>query len=73
MMPVMNGLDAAKEIRKLPQKDATEIPIIAMTANAFEEDRQKTREAGMNDHLTKPISSRELLEVLAKYRKQGNE
>lgn len=73
MMPVMNGLDAAKEIRKLPRKDATEIPIIAMTANAFEEDRQKTREAGMNNHLTKPISSRELLEVLAKYRKQGNE
>ena len=68
MMPVMDGLEATKLIRGLPREDAGTVPIIAMTANAFEEDRKKTLEAGMNDHLTKPISSETLTEVLAHYK-----
>ncbi|MEG1789425.1 MAG: response regulator [Oscillospiraceae bacterium] len=54
-MPVMDGLTAAKAIRQMLKSDAKTIPIIAMTANAFEEDIEKTRAAGMNAHLTKPI------------------
>ena len=70
MMPVMDGLEATKAIRNLPRPDAAEIPILAMTANAFEEDRQKTRAAGMNEHLTKPISNARLLELLTRYDKK---
>lgn len=69
MMPVMNGLKAAEKIRTLSREDAKSIPIIAMTANAFEEDRRKTKEAGMNGHLTKPINSDKLLELLPQYKK----
>lgn len=69
MMPVMNGLKAAEKIRTLSREDAKSIPIIAMTANAFEEDRRKTKEAGMNGHLTKPINSDKLLELLSQYKK----
>ncbi|MEG2377819.1 MAG: response regulator, partial [Clostridia bacterium] len=54
-MPVMDGLTAAKSIRQMRKSDAKTIPIIAMTANAFEEDIEKTKTAGMNAHLTKPI------------------
>ncbi|MEG1917025.1 MAG: response regulator, partial [Oscillospiraceae bacterium] len=54
-MPVMDGLTAAKAIRQMRKADAATIPIIAMTANAFEEDIEKTKAAGMNAHLTKPI------------------
>ena len=68
MMPVMDGLEAAKLIRSLSRKDADTVPIIAMTANAFEEDRKKTQKAGMNGHLTKPISSEVLTEVLSHYK-----
>lgn len=65
-MPVMDGLDATKEIRKLKKEDAKRIPIIAMTANALEEDIQKSILAGMNCHMTKPIEPKTLYETLAK-------
>lgn len=63
MMPVMDGLEATKQIRALSRKDAKEIPIIAMTANAFNEDKEETREAGMNEHLSKPIDVDKMIEV----------
>ena len=55
MMPVMDGLTATKEIRSIKRDDAAQIPIIAMTANAFEEDAKKCFAAGMNAHLAKPF------------------
>ena len=55
MMPVMDGLEATRQIRILNRKDTKEIPIIAMTANAFEEDRKACLDAGMNEHIGKPI------------------
>lgn len=66
-MPRMNGYDAAKAIRALADKEKASVPIIAMTANAFEEDRQNAFEAGMNDHLAKPIVPRVLAHTLLKY------
>ena len=71
MMPVLDGLEATKEIRNLNRKDAATVPIIAMTANAFAEDAKKSADAGMNEHLTKPLDSDKLLETLAKYRQNG--
>ena len=65
MMPVMNGLDAARTIRSLDRPDAALIPIIAMTANAFDDDVKATREAGMNAHLSKPIDIDEVVRVIA--------
>ena len=65
-MPVMNGYEATKEIRKLNDKNA-QIPIIAMTANAFEEDRQQALKLGMNDHLAKPIDIEKLYEILIEF------
>lgn len=67
MMPVMNGYEASKQIRHLNRKDAGLIPIIALTANAFSEDIRKCRDAGMNDHIAKPIEIERLQEVLSKY------
>jgi signal transduction histidine kinase len=67
MMPVMNGLDATKAIRKLGREDAQTIPIFAMTANAYEEDIKQTKEAGMNKHFSKPIDVNEVLKVLFEY------
>ena len=67
MMPVMNGLDATRAIRALPREDAKNIPIIAMTANAFDEDIKATHEAGMNEHLTKPVVLEDVFKVLSKY------
>lgn len=58
-------------IRSLKHPDAETIPIIAMTANAFVEDMRKTKEAGMNEHLTKPVDGEKLLQVLYKYKKTG--
>lgn len=55
MMPVMDGLEATKAIRELEREDAKKIPIIAMTANAFEEDRKACLDAGMDEHIGKPI------------------
>ena len=64
-MPVMDGITATQEIRALEREDAQSIPIIAMTANAFDEDKQHTYEAGMNAHLAKPIEPRMLYDTLA--------
>jgi len=66
-MPVMNGYDATIAIRKLPRKDAVEIPIIAMTANAFAEDIQQSKASGMNEHLTKPLDIGQLMKCLQKW------
>lgn len=70
MMPNMNGYDAARAIRRSDRPDAATVPIIAMTANAFAEDMQAAKEAGMNDHLSKPIELETLKRALAKYREQ---
>ena len=67
MMPVMDGITATKTIRSLKHPDAETIPIIAMTANAFAEDRKKAMEAGMNDHVAKPVDMKVLTAVLQKY------
>lgn len=67
MMPVMNGMDAAREIRRLPRADASSIPIIAITANAFSDDIEKSKEAGMNDHISKPIDEARLIDTMKKY------
>ncbi len=64
MMPVMNGLDAARAIRALDRPDAKTIPIVAMTANAYDEDVRNAREAGMNGHLAKPIDTALLYRTL---------
>ena len=66
MMPVMDGLEATKAIRMLEREDAKKIPIIAMTANAFEEDRKACLEAGMNEHIGKPIDIPQLKRVITK-------
>lgn len=66
-MPVMNGLEAARVIRKLPLCSAKQIPIIALTANAYQEDANKCREAGMNDHLSKPVQVEQILVTVEKY------
>lgn len=63
-MPVMNGCDAAAAIRRLPRRDAAKIPIVAMTANAFAEDVQRSRSAGMNQHLTKPLDIEQLMKCM---------
>ena len=65
LMPVMNGSAAKRHIRALDRADAKTIPIIAMTANAFTEDRLKSKEAGMDEHITKPIDSKLLVKVIA--------
>ena len=66
-MPVMNGYDAAKKIRRMDDPQKAGIPIIAMTANAFTEDRQVALDAGMNDHIAKPINMNVLVPTLRKY------
>ena len=66
-MPVMNGYDAAKKIRRMDDPQKANIPIIAMTANAFTEDRQVALDAGMNDHIAKPINMNVLVPTLRKY------
>ena len=65
-MPEMNGYEATKAIRSLENKELAEIPILAMTANAFEEDRQEALHAGMNGHLAKPIDGKVLFDTLDK-------
>ena len=66
MMPVMNGYDATKTIRSLDREDAKEVPIIAMTANAFTEDRIRAKEAGMDEHIAKPVDAKLLVKVIHK-------
>ena len=64
MMPVMDGLEASKKIRELPEGKGKDIPIIAMTANAFVEDKEKTKEAGMNAHLAKPLNMEKVIRTI---------
>ena len=66
-MPVMNGYDAAKKIRRMEDSPKADIPIIAMTANAFSEDKQAALDAGMNDHVAKPINMNVLVPTIQKY------
>ncbi len=67
MMPVMGGLEAARRIRELDKADAKTVPIFAMPANAFIEDKIKAEEAGMNEHISKPIDMKVLMEKIAEY------
>lgn len=66
-MPVMDGLEATKTIRSLPRKDAKTVPIIAMTANAFQDDIAQSINAGMNEHLSKPLQQQKLIESLIRH------
>ena len=70
MMPFMNGMEATKKIRTLEREDAGTVPIIAMTANAFVEDKKQAMAAGMTDYITKPLQMDLLLHLLAKYAKK---
>ena len=70
MMPVMDGLTAAREIHATNRVDAAEIPIFAMTANAFYDDVRQSREAGMVEHLSKPIQEQELLDAIRRHVKR---
>ena len=63
-MPVMNGYEAAREIRRLENHSLASIPILAMTANAFEEDKQEALRCGMNGHIAKPIDIETLFQTL---------
>ncbi len=63
-MPVMNGYEATKKIRELKDAGLASIPIIAMTANAFEEDKQEALSSGMNGHIAKPINVQHLFDTL---------
>ena len=67
MMPVMDGLEATRQIRSMERPDAKAVPIIAMSANAFKEDIQKSLEAGMNAHLTKPIDGPKVVDTMKNY------
>ena len=69
-MPKMNGYKATQEIRNLPDKDKACIPIVAMTANAFEEDKREAIAAGMNGHIAKPIQVDKLLSILSEVIRQ---
>ena len=64
MMPVMDGLEATRAIRNLPREDCRTIPIIAMSANAFDDDLKKSVECGMNGHLSKPVEVDKLYQTL---------
>ena len=66
MMPVMNGYEATKMIRSLDREDAKKIPITAMTANAFTEDRIRAKEAGMDEHIAKPVDTELLVKIIHK-------
>ena len=70
MMPVMDGYEATRKIRSLAKKDSRTIPIIAMTANAFAEDVENAKKAGMNEHLAKPLDMKKLLATIGKYWKK---
>lgn len=65
-MPVMDGYEATKALRALARPDAKKVPIIAMTADAFNEDIEKCHAVGMNDHIAKPIEPSKLYETLAR-------
>ena len=73
MMPVMNGYEAAKLIRSLDREDAKVIPIIAMTANAFTEDKMRAKEAGMDEHIAKPVDGKLLVKAINELVKHNQE
>ncbi|MCR4685253.1 MAG: response regulator [Lachnospiraceae bacterium] len=66
-MPEMDGLEATRKIRAMEREDAAKIPIIALTANAFDEDVQRSMQAGLNAHLSKPVQPETLYETLESY------
>ena len=66
-MPEMDGLEAARTIRAMQRQDAARLPLIAMSANAFEEDISKSLRSGINAHLTKPVEPKQLMQTLAGY------
>lgn len=72
MMPEMNGLEATKMIRSMERADAADIPIFAMTANAFVEDIRECHEAGMNEHFAKPLDIKKMVRTIHKYCKEGH-
>lgn len=72
MMPVMNGLEAAEKIRALDRPDSETVPIFAMTANAFSDDAARSRKAGMNEHLTKPLDLEKITKAVRKYCKKNS-
>ena len=67
MMPVMDGLQATREIRALERADARSVPIIAMTANAYDDDVERALEAGMNEYIAKPVEKRKLIDIVKKF------
>ena len=67
MMPVMDGLTATRTIRAMKRKDAKKIPIFAMTANAFLDDMEESRKAGMNEHLSKPLDESQMMSAIRRY------
>lgn len=67
MMPVMNGLEATRQIRALERADAKTVPIFAMTANAFKDDIRASVQAGMNEHLTKPLDEKRIVRTMRNY------
>ncbi|WP_407843104.1 hybrid sensor histidine kinase/response regulator [Blautia wexlerae] len=73
MMPVMNGYEAAKMIRSLDREDAKVIPIVAMTANAFTEDKMRAKEAGMDEHIAKPVDGKLLVKAINELVKHNQE
>ncbi len=70
-MPVMNGYEATREIRRLEDRRLASIPILAMTANAFEKDKQEALKCGMNGHIAKPIDIEKMLDILHKVLAKG--
>ena len=66
-MPLMNGYEATRAIRALGRPDLKDLPIIAMTANAFSDDIFKAHESGMNDHISKPVEVQKLLDTMKKW------
>ena len=68
MMPVMSGYEAARVIRSLERTDAKTVPIIALSANAFEEDIAMAKAAGMNEHLAKPVDTGKMLQAISRLR-----
>lgn len=67
MMPVMDGYEASRKLRSLDRPDAKTVPIIAMTANAFAEDVEESRNAGMNEHISKPLDIGKVKATIARY------
>ena len=73
MMPVMSGYEAARVIRGLDRKDAEAVPIVALSANAFDEDIALAKDAGMNEHLSKPVDIHQMFQVMSRLRGGGTQ